>query len=315
MSNDEPEQIPSVDGSKHLPGDFPPPVQDSAYGQPPVPAPGYGPPPVPAPGYGPPPVPAPGYGPPQGYAQPSVQPPGGYATGAPYPVRPTDGVSIAALVTGILSLGLVPIVLGIVGLKRTKANGTNGRGMSIAGIVLGGISLVFWSIVIGVSVWAAIYVDNNADEISTALQSAIADQPTQSEPSEPAEFDESVTPLHEAVPLTVATFTSDGLVVNDALITQGAVEAYTAAFTDASSTVDVVIADWDSPDLALAWATAAKAGFTADQIIDSGDNDGIAYTAFQVGDVVTVVGTNDTLAYTFIGPLAAVDSFYSEFPL
>jgi len=295
MSNDQPEQIPSVDGPRHLPGDFPPPVQDS-YGPPPVPAPGYGPPPLPAPGYGPPPVPA-------------------YATGAPYPAQPTDGVSIAALVTGILGLGVVPVVLGIVGLKRTKATGTSGRGMSIAGIVLGAISFVVWSIVLLGIVLAAMNVGTTANQISTAMKSAMANQPTQSAPSEPAGLDDSATPLLDAIPLTVAGFSTDGLVVNDALVGAGAVEAYTATFTDGTSSVAAVVADWASADAGLAWATAQQAGFTPDQLIDSDDTAGMAYWVYRAGDVVTVVGTNDSLAYTFVGPLDAVDSFYSDFPL
>jgi hypothetical protein len=60
----------------------------------------------------------------------------------------TDGVSIAALVTGVLLLGIVPIVLGIIGLGRTRRNGTGGRGMAIAGIVLGALEILA-SIVVG----------------------------------------------------------------------------------------------------------------------------------------------------------------------
>jgi hypothetical protein len=51
-------------------------------------------------------------------------------------------VSIAALVTGLLGLNVVAIVLGVLGLRRTKRNGTKGRGMAIAGIVLGGVGLI-----------------------------------------------------------------------------------------------------------------------------------------------------------------------------
>lgn len=87
-------------------------------GQPPATQPPYGP-----SGYGP-----PGYGPPF------------YATGTQPQGR--DGVSIAALATGVVGLGLIPLVLGIVGLTRVRRNGTKGRGMAIAGIVLGGLSLV-----------------------------------------------------------------------------------------------------------------------------------------------------------------------------
>lgn len=51
--------------------------------------------------------------------------------------QPTNGLAVAALVTGIFGMGIIPIVLGILGLKKP-----GGRGMSIAGIVLGVISLI-----------------------------------------------------------------------------------------------------------------------------------------------------------------------------
>ena len=54
----------------------------------------------------------------------------------------TDGLSIAALVTGLLGLGVVPIILGIMGLRRIRNDGTGGRGLAIAGIVLGGLEVV-----------------------------------------------------------------------------------------------------------------------------------------------------------------------------
>ncbi|MBU5424157.1 DUF4190 domain-containing protein [Cellulomonas hominis] len=100
----------------------------------------------------------PGYGQPGAYAQPGYGQPGGaYPPGGGYPPAPggyspgpyqqpaparTDGVSIAALVTGILMLGIVPLILGIIGLGRTKRDGTQGRGLAIAGIVLGALEII-----------------------------------------------------------------------------------------------------------------------------------------------------------------------------
>ncbi|MFD6179012.1 MULTISPECIES: DUF4190 domain-containing protein [unclassified Isoptericola] len=71
------------------------------------------------------------------------QPPYGYA-----PPRKTDGVSIAALVTGILGLALVPLGLGIAGVVRTKDPARSGRGLAIAGIVLGALSTIGWIVFI-----------------------------------------------------------------------------------------------------------------------------------------------------------------------
>jgi hypothetical protein len=65
-----------------------------------------------------------------------------------------SGLSIAALVTGLLSMMIVPIILGAIDLSKIK-NGLSspkGRGMDIAGIVLGAIGIVVWTIVIIVTV-------------------------------------------------------------------------------------------------------------------------------------------------------------------
>lgn len=63
---------------------------------------------------------------------------GGYP-GGPDPMSPkTDGVSIAALVVSFLCcLAPVGVILGFVGLGRTKGGQRKGRGLAIAGIVIG----------------------------------------------------------------------------------------------------------------------------------------------------------------------------------
>lgn len=55
---------------------------------------------------------------------------------------PTDGFSVAALVLGILGFNIFAIVFGIIGLNRTSTGQYSGRGMAIAGIVLGALSLI-----------------------------------------------------------------------------------------------------------------------------------------------------------------------------
>jgi hypothetical protein len=69
---------------------------------------------------------------------------------APHPATPgTDGVCVAALVTGLLGLGIVPIVLGVVGIASARRCSARGRGMAIAGVVLGVASIVAVWIVVG----------------------------------------------------------------------------------------------------------------------------------------------------------------------
>jgi len=59
-----------------------------------------------------------------------------------------SGLSIAALVTGILGLGIVPIILGVIDLSKIKNNmaSEKGKGFDIAGIVLGGLAILGWII-------------------------------------------------------------------------------------------------------------------------------------------------------------------------
>lgn len=104
-----------------------------------------------APGYPAPPA-TPGFEAPAaaGYPAPSAN--HGYpaAPVSPYSSTPsapgTDGLAIGALVTGILSLGIVPIVLGALALARVRKSGQSGHGMAIAGIVLGALSTLAWTV-------------------------------------------------------------------------------------------------------------------------------------------------------------------------
>jgi hypothetical protein len=101
-----------------------------------------------------------------------------YASPTPYdtptqygtPTPGTDGVSVAALVTGILQLGVVPLVLGIVGLRRVKRSGRSGKGMAIAGIVLGALSTLGWTVLLVVIIALA-----GSDEFRDGVRSGFED--------------------------------------------------------------------------------------------------------------------------------------------
>ncbi|HET9172431.1 MAG TPA: DUF4190 domain-containing protein [Actinospica sp.] len=91
-------------------------------------------PPPPAPG-------APGYGYPPPYYYPGYQ------------VRRTNGLAIAALVCGICGFlyfipAILGVVFGIIGVRQTKRDGTDGRGMAIAGIVTGSVWLALLLVII-----------------------------------------------------------------------------------------------------------------------------------------------------------------------
>lgn len=69
-----------------------------------------------------------------GYGAPQGGYPGGFGSEPPK----TDGVSIAALVLSFLCcLAPIGVILGFVGLGRTKGGQRKGRGLAIAGIIIG----------------------------------------------------------------------------------------------------------------------------------------------------------------------------------
>ncbi len=103
---------------------------------------------------------SPGHLPPSDqYGRPT--PDGGYGG----PPR-ANGLGIAALVLGILSLpgalligvpgivlGLLAIVLGIVGLRRVRARRADNRGMAITGVVTGALGLLLGVVVLAGAVF------------------------------------------------------------------------------------------------------------------------------------------------------------------
>jgi Domain of unknown function (DUF4190) len=100
----------------------------------------------------PPPPPSPGQPP---FGQPPMQPPyGQQAYGQPgFPPQPrgTSGAAIGSLICGILFCvplitSLLAIILGFVGIKATGNNRAGGRGLAIAGLILGLLGIIGWSI-------------------------------------------------------------------------------------------------------------------------------------------------------------------------
>jgi hypothetical protein len=72
----------------------------------------------------------------------------------------TSGMAIASLVcslTGLFTCGitaLLGVIFGFVGLSQTKDGARGGRGLAIAGLVIGLIFLALW-----VWLWVAVAVD------------------------------------------------------------------------------------------------------------------------------------------------------------
>ena len=145
------------------PQDSPPPPP--AYGAPQFRAPQYGAPQYGAPQYGAPnPYDAPQYGGQQYPGPPAPYPgqPYGQPYGQQYGGLRTNGMAIGSLVTsltGFLFLISAPVglVLGIVALRQIRRDGTEGRGMAIAGIVIGSVITAFLALFTFVIIMGAIY--------------------------------------------------------------------------------------------------------------------------------------------------------------
>lgn len=102
---------------------------------------------------------------PAGYAQPySAQYAQPYAPSPGYaPVGPTSGMAIASLVCSLLGIGLVGVILGHLALNEiNKSNGyTQGRGLAIAGLIIGYLQIaaavifVLFIVIIGIGTAAS----------------------------------------------------------------------------------------------------------------------------------------------------------------
>lgn len=125
---------------------------------------GYPPPGYPPQGY--PPGAYPGaYPPPPGAGYPPPPPPPYAGYGAPPTAAPKNGLGIAALIAGILSLpaaftifggfilAVIAIVLGFIGYRRARTGEATNGGMAIGGIVLGVLGAIVSAVLIAVGVW------------------------------------------------------------------------------------------------------------------------------------------------------------------
>jgi len=65
-------------------------------------------------------------------------------TDAPHSPARTNGLAIASLVTGVLSFSIVAVILGHVAISQINRTREEGRGLAIAGLVLGYVGIVGW---------------------------------------------------------------------------------------------------------------------------------------------------------------------------
>ncbi|QHC67480.1 DUF4190 domain-containing protein [Rathayibacter oskolensis] len=89
-------------------------------------------------------------GPPSAEYPPPAGPPGGEAPVVRATRPPLNPLAVAALICGLLGLAPAAIVLGHVGLVQAGRSGQRGRGIAVAGLVLG-----YLVVVLAVAGWFA----------------------------------------------------------------------------------------------------------------------------------------------------------------
>ncbi|MEU4050018.1 DUF4190 domain-containing protein [Streptomyces olivaceus] len=96
-----------------------------------------------------------------------------------------NGLGIAALVLGLLAalsfwtvvggilLGLLALVLGVIGVRRARRGRANGRGMALAGAILGFLALVVSSIMLAAGI--AVFKSDEFDSYQDCVDHASSD--------------------------------------------------------------------------------------------------------------------------------------------
>lgn len=169
-------QPPAAPGPWQGPGSVPPPpVGPNGPGQaepPPLGQYGYPAPPQ-QPQYGYPAAPAPQYGGYPGYP--------GYGQNAWVGPGPANGMGIASLVLGLISvagfcmyglgiiLGVLALIFGLIGRGRVTKGEANNGGVALAGVILGSVGIVVSAAFLGFFIWAVTNDDLDSDYDSGSI--------------------------------------------------------------------------------------------------------------------------------------------------
>lgn len=88
-----------------------------------------------------------------------------YPQQQPYPMaaRPTSGMAIASMVLSLVGVSALGVIFGHVALSDIQKTGKDGRGMAIAGVVLGYIGVVLYTLLIVAMVSVAAEVEPYMD--------------------------------------------------------------------------------------------------------------------------------------------------------
>jgi hypothetical protein len=261
---------------------------------------------------------APG-GPPVAWAQPSYG-------GAPRDGG-TDGFAVASLVVGILSGSLLAIIFGIVALGRIRRDGTGGRGLAIAGIVLG---FLWPTVLIAAALPAILDGGSSASQSSAgdAVRSPGGTSSVQPTPTTPGSLAPSPagTPFIELadLPKAVGDYRTPLVRAVDPAAREGALEGYRAAYTGPTGEVEIVARGWLSTEAADSWLRDWEAAAPRGASIERGDVLGAKGSTIGRSVLVrddTAVGhcalawRNQSTTLVLTGPCGGVSAIFDKYPI
>lgn len=138
--------------------------------------------------------------------------PYGPAPGAPPSRQKTNGLAVASLILGILWVwwvgSVLAVIFGHVALSQIKKTGAAGRGLAVAGLVLGYIG-IGTALVVGVIALAASN-DNNTNSGAPAPQESISTAGPPKQPSQSIPGDGTFRVPKDVEPGTYRTSGGDG---------------------------------------------------------------------------------------------------------
>nr|WP_093737856.1 DUF4190 domain-containing protein [Streptomyces sp. SID4948] len=85
-----------------------------------------------------------------------------------YVERPTNGLAIASLVTGVTCLPPLGLIFGIISLRQIKRRGERGKGMAVAGIIVSAVWMAVTALIITLAVTGVL------DEGNTRVEDLVA---------------------------------------------------------------------------------------------------------------------------------------------
>ena len=87
---------------------------------------------------------------------------------APVAADPGHGLGIASLIVSLVGFGLIGLILGIIGLKKSKTAG-HGNGLALAGIIIGVLNIVVTILIIGGVAYGVVQLAAQCNDLGSGV--------------------------------------------------------------------------------------------------------------------------------------------------